>query len=71
MLFVCHPQILHKHCFQFFLGPFELPRETEDNAYAKFWGDKQRALWNVMVFSGVVNSQVYRKQEIQNYAQMK
>ena len=32
------------------------PRETEDNAYAKFWGDKQRALWlYVMVFSGVVN----------------
>ena len=27
------------------------PRETEDNAYAKFWGDKQRALWYVMVFS--------------------
>ena len=28
-------------------------RET---AYAKFWGDKQRALWYVTVFSGVVNS---------------
>ena len=26
------------------------PRETEDNAYAKLWGDKQRALWYVMVF---------------------
>ena len=26
------------------------PRETEDNAYAKFWGNKQRALWYVMVF---------------------
>ena len=32
------------------------PRETENNAYAKFWGDKQRVLWYVMVFSGVVNS---------------
>ena len=31
------------------------PRETENNAYAKFWADKQRALWYVMVFSGVVN----------------
>ena len=31
------------------------PRETEDNGYAKFWGDKQRALWYVMVFSGVGN----------------
>ena len=32
------------------------PRETKNNAYAKFWGDKQRALWYVMVFSGVVNT---------------
>ena len=32
-----------------------VPRETENNAYAKFWGDKQRALWYVMIFSGVVN----------------
>ena len=31
------------------------PRETENNAYVKFWGDKQRALWYVLVFSGVVN----------------
>ena len=31
------------------------PRETEDNVYANFWGDKQRALWYAMVFSGVVN----------------
>ena len=28
----------------------------EDLQYAKFWGDKQRALGYVMVFSGVVNS---------------
>ena len=32
------------------------PRETENNAYAKYWGDKQRALWYTMVFSGVVNT---------------
>ena len=31
------------------------PRETENNAYAKFWGEKQRALWYVMVFSGVIS----------------
>ena len=31
------------------------PRATESNAYAKFWGDKQRALWYVMISSGVVN----------------
>ena len=34
------------------------PRETENNAYAKFWGDKQRALWYVMVFSEVVNCEI-------------
>ena len=55
MLFVCHPEILHKHCLQLLLGVKMALRETEDNAYAKFWGDKQRALWYVMVFSGVVN----------------
>ena len=55
MLFVCHPKILHKHCLQFLSGVKMAPRETENNAYAKFWGDKQRALWYVMVFSGVVN----------------
>ena len=55
MLFVCHPQILHKHCLQFHLGIKMAPRETENNAYEKFWGDKQTALWYVMTFSGVVN----------------
>ena len=55
ILFVCHPKILHKHCLQFLLGVEKAPRETENNAYAKFWDDKQRVLWYVMVFSGVVN----------------
>ena len=55
MLFVCHPKILHKHCLQFLSGVKVAQRETENNAYAKFWGDKQRALWYVMVFSAVVN----------------
>ena len=55
MLFVCHPKILHKLCRQFLLGVKMAPGETENNAYAKFWGDKQRTLWYVMVFSGVVN----------------
>ena len=49
------PNILHKHCLQFLLGAKMVPRETENNAYSKFWGDKQRAFWYVMVFSGVVN----------------
>ena len=28
--------VLHKHCFQFLLGL----RQIENNAYAKFWRDK-------------------------------
>ena len=27
------------------MGGKKAPRETEDNSYAKFWGDKPRALW--------------------------
>ena len=30
-------------------------RQTENNAYAKFWSDQQRLLWHVMAFSVVVN----------------
>ena len=55
MLYVCHPKILHKHCPQFLLGVTMVPRKTENNAYAKFWGDKHRALWHAVVFSGVDN----------------
>ena len=56
MFFVCHPKILFKHCLQFLLGVKVAPGETENNAYAKFWDDKQRALWYAMVFSAVANS---------------
>ena len=45
------------YCLQFLLGVKVAPRKTENNAYAKFWGEKQRALWYIMVFSVVVNSQ--------------
>ena len=34
--------------------------ETENNAYAKFWGDKHRALWYAMVFYVVVNQNMIR-----------
>ena len=39
--------ILHSHCFQFFLGITVVPREIEDNGYAKFWGGKQGSLWSM------------------------
>ena len=37
------PQILHKHsiCFQFLLGLTMVPRETKNNAFAKFGGSNQ------------------------------
>ena len=44
------------YCLQFLLGVKMALRGTENNAYAKFRCCKQRALWYVMVFSGVVNS---------------
>ena len=53
MLFVCHPKNLNKLSFSW--GHFNSEEKFEDNAYAKFWRDKQRALWYVMIFSGVVN----------------
>ena len=40
---------------QFLLGVEMAPRETENNAYEKCLGDKERASWYVMVFSIVVN----------------
>ena len=32
------PKILHSHCFHFLLGITVVPRGTQDNGYAKFWG---------------------------------
>ena len=53
ILFVGDSKILRRHCLQLLLGV--KMAETQNNAYAKFMGDKQRALWDVMAFSGVVN----------------
>ena len=54
MLFVCHPKTLQKPWLRFLLGVKMVRRETENNAYAKFWGDKDHH-GMFMVFSGVVN----------------
>ena len=60
ILFVCPSKILHfyKHSFYFLLGLTMVPRETGNNAYAKFWRDKQRVsttkindLWNGQEFT--------------------
>ena len=42
----------------FFLLRIVAPRETENNAYAKFWSEQQRVLWYVIVFSAVVNTRI-------------
>ena len=62
MVFDCRLKVLHKHCLQFLLGVKMAPRETKNNAYAKCWGDKQRALWYVMIFSGAVNCKAELRQ---------
>jgi len=36
------PQILHKDCFYFLLGPLQVPRETGNNAYAKLRGTNKK-----------------------------
>ena len=54
MLFVGHPKILHKLCLQFPLGIKIAPRETENNAYAKFWVTKKEhygMLWYFLEWS--------------------
>ena len=44
MLFACYPKIFDTHCLQFLLEVKMAPRETENDAYAQFWSDKQKAL---------------------------
>ena len=38
------PQILHKHCFCFLLGPLS-PKRNWKQCLCKTWGDRQRILW--------------------------
>ena len=44
---------MRKHCLWFLLVVKMAQRETENNAYAKFWSEQQRVLSYVMVFSVV------------------
>ena len=45
ILLVCPSKIFDKCRFYFLLGLTIVPRETGNNAYAKFWRDEQRVLW--------------------------
>ena len=38
MHLVYSPQYLYNHSFQFLRGITVVPREIQDNGYAKFWG---------------------------------
>ena len=62
MLFVCHPTILHKHCLQFLLVVKMALRETENNAYAKFWDDNKEhygMLWYFLEWSIIVGQDTF------------
>ena len=44
---VCSPKFCITLCFSFLLGITAVPREIENNAYTKYWGDKQGAFWDM------------------------
>ena len=62
------PQILHKHCFCFLSGTLQFPRETENNAYAKFL---RRQTKSIMVFSKVAYCFYYHTDNYSNRAVFK
>ena len=47
---------LHDLCFSFLLGVTAVPREIENNAYAKFWGQIRCCVWCIMGDVQVANS---------------
>ena len=48
------PQILHNLCFSFLLHITVVPREIENNAYAKFWGAKKvHKIWEMQCKSHI------------------
>ena len=59
MLIFCHSKILHKHCLQFLLAVKMAPRETENNAYAKFGvTNKERFVCYGIFWSGQESGRV-------------
>ena len=57
MLFVCDPQILHKHCFQFLLGVKMAPKETKKKMLMQNFGFTTKS---IMVCYGIFWSSQYR-----------
>ena len=46
------PKILHNLCFSFLLSITAVPREIENNAYAKLWGQIRCIMGDVEVAYG-------------------
>ena len=46
------PQILHNLCFLFLLCITAFPKEIENNAYAKFWGQIRWIMGDVQMENG-------------------
>ena len=46
---------LHNHCFEFLLGITVVPREIEDNGYAKLWGKTRYIMVYVKMVSEFAN----------------
>ena len=46
LIHLVNAQILHHYCFQFLTFFTLVPREIENNGYAKFGGQRQGALWS-------------------------
>ena len=55
MLFVCHVKYIIIIVFSFSWELKWPEKKLKTMFICKIWGDKQRALWYVMIFSGVVN----------------
>ena len=55
------PKILHNHCCQFLLGITVVPREIEDNGYAKFWEVNK-------VHYGLCKIGEYRRQTMRHFS---
>ena len=59
ILFLALPKFLRKHCFKFLLGRLLVPREIENNAYAKFWRDSKEycGIFEKGLFIGAIKFQ--------------
>ena len=49
------PQVLHNLCFSFLLGITAVPREIENKAYTKVFGEKKVITGNVEVAHGRIS----------------